>query len=126
MQTERADAAEKRAEAAEQRALAAERTVLRNAKKLEGWRSKNSAGRKAVRRAKEGMFTQTMGIRKDGTVDRLYTVQVAGGREGKRKAIDEQWVKQSGALRGRKGNIGGLEYTMSELIASHREIQEEG
>ena len=71
------------------------------------------------------MFTQTMGIRKDGTVDRLYTVQVAGGREGKRKAIDEQWVKQSGALRGRKGNIGGLEYTMSELIAAHREIQEE-
>ena len=126
MQTERADAAEKRAEAAEQRALAAERTVRRNARKLEGWRSKNSAGRKAVRRAKEGMFTQTMGIRKDGTVDRLYTVQVAGGREGKRKAIDEQWVKQSGALRGRKGNIGGLEYTMSELIAAHREIQEEG
>ena len=83
----------------------------------------NVAVRKALSRAKADRLTHTWGIRTNGTLARLYSVTPV--RAAKKKAVDEQWVRQSGALKRRKG-IGGLEYSLEELITSLREIQAEG
>ena len=117
-------AAEKaRANDAEERADRTQRELGATKRRLRRSKERNVTCRKALSRAKGDRLTHTWGVRADGTVARLYSVNIA--RTGKRKAIDDQYVRQSGALKRRKG-IGGLEYNLTELIKAHREIQAEG
>jgi len=107
----------------EQELASTQRELSVTKRKLLRAKQRNVAVRKALSRAKTDRLTHTWGIRSDGTLARLYNVTPV--RAAKKKAVDEQWIRQSGALKRRKG-IGGLEYTLPELIASLREIQAEG
>ena len=107
----------------EQELASTQRELSVTKRKLLRAKQRNVAVRKALSKAKTDRLTHTWGIRSDGTLARLYSVTPV--RAAKKKAVDEQWIRQSGALKRRKG-IGGLEYTLPELIASLREIQAEG
>ena len=92
----------------EQELASTQRELSVTKRKLLRAKQRNVAVRKALSKAKTDRLTHTWGIRSDGTLARLYNVTPV--RAAKKKAVDEQWIRQSGALKRRKG-IGGLEYT---------------
>ena len=115
------------ARAEQEKTKFAQKQLVNTERKLKRSKQRNKACRKATSRAKADRLTQTMGMRSDGSIGRLYTVDMDS--QGKRKAIDEQWVRQDGSLKRRKekdNNCGGLEYTIEALILMHREYQKEG
>jgi len=119
----RAKAAEARAKAAEEREKNTQRKLINVMKIIQRVKDRNAALRRALIRAKTDRLTHTWAIC-NGVITRLYNVRAA--LLGKKKAVEEMWVRRTGALKRRKGGIGGLEYTLTELIHAYREHQSEG
>ena len=88
--------------------------IQKSERMLERSKRRNKACRKATSCAKAGRLTQTMSIRSDASSGRLCVLNMDS--RGKRKAIDEQWVRQDASYKCRKGKdnyLGGIEYTTS-------------